>query len=111
MLLPVIGSTPTTVHVAGRLLPPLPPPPPPPPPPLLPVNGAGAVGLMLTTVLLMGSAPPLAPAGAAATARLSAARPAVIVVRVRFMDSSSTWRCLRGKLRQARVEFAIGPWS
>src|SRR3954451_18461977 len=108
MLLPVIGSTPTTVHVAGRLLPPLPPPP---LPPLLPVNEAGAVGLMLTTVLLMPSPPPLAPAGVAATARLSAAMPAVIVVRVRFMGPSSTWRWLMGKVRQPPVGLGIGRWS
>src|SRR3954451_17537654 len=74
---PLIGSNETTAHFDGLPLPP--------PPPLL-VAGAGALGLMLMTVLLM-SPPPLASAGEAEAARLSAARPAVIEVRARFIGS------------------------
>src|SRR4051812_22109435 len=82
MPIPVTGSM-MDVHFVD-----LPPPPPPPPLPPLPVKGAGAVGLIWMTVLLMSpppSPPPLASAGAADMARLSAVMPAVMVVRLRFI--------------------------
>src|SRR5215213_12015980 len=102
---PVSGST-VLVHFAR-----LPPPPPLPPLPPLVVAGAGAVGLMLMTVLLMSpraSPPPLASAGDAETARLSAAMPAVIVVRVRFIGFPLDVVRVEEKHRRPRVQITIG---
>src|SRR5215208_399333 len=111
MPMPVIGST-TEVHFVER------PPWPPLPPPLL-MKGAGAVGLMLTTVLLMSprpSPPPLATAGEAEAARLSAAMPATIEVRVMFIGFPLGRGASRGEASaRGRLEFhwtlVLGPRS
>jgi ribosomal protein S18 acetylase RimI-like enzyme len=77
MMLPVTGSTPIAVQVAGR---PLPPPP--------PEVGAGATpGAMLVTALLMS----LATAGPAEAPTLSAARPPAMAGRDRFIGSLRSW--------------------
>src|SRR4051794_9734621 len=99
MVLPVTGSIPTATHVRRRPLP---------PPPLV-VAGAGASGLMLTTVLLM-SPPPFASAGEAEAARLSAVRPAVIVVRVRLIGSPLDAVRVEGTFgdRESRMPLDLG---